>query len=433
MKYLLNLFLAIPLTLSAATSLIVSKTFENGGVRFHLTDEFNQKYVNQDFFLAYPKEVNLQELPPSIVEVPLIMNLIAVVWFSGEEYTIDEMDEDLYYSLIKIKEFHKRYFCNTSWKGELKPKRLVKNIPPKRDTRPAMLFTAGLDSTATLFRHFDENPHLISFNNPNEIAVGFAKKHHFDFHTIYVNHEQFLKRGYLNNVSCDILDWLWDTSMGLAWVGITTPFLYAMGTPLLYIGSDTHWRANNFPDGKPMFRVANPIIDENLSPMGLQVKHDGFDMTRVDKVNCISAFCLARKMPKPKLAVCFQPRNSNQSTPNCNQCEKCNRTMFNILATGEDPRDYGFIHSPKMFIQQFRPFITNCKSDRVTYVLYRDIQEYLEKNIDALPQEHRLFYEWFLSLDLWKMVEEKPRPDRERPFTWEDYRDLYPEMPENVG
>ena len=95
-------------------------------------------------------EVDVRKLPPTIVDVPLITYVIAIIWISGKEYTIDEMDEDLYTSLIKVKEFFKRYFCNTSWDGELKPKRLVKNTPPKIGSRPAMLYTAGLNSTTTL-------------------------------------------------------------------------------------------------------------------------------------------------------------------------------------------------------------------------------------------------------------------------------------------
>jgi hypothetical protein len=432
LKYLVLLF--FPLTLSALLPLIESKTIENNLVRFHLSREFSQKYVNEEFYVSYPKEVDVPNLPSSIVEAPLISYTIAIIWFSGEEYTIDEMDEDLYYSLKKVKEFFKRYFCNTSWNGELKPKRLVKNILSKKGSRPGMLYTAGLDSTTTLCRHFDENPVLISFNDPNEIAADFAKNNNFDFYTIYVNHEQFLKRNYLNSLSCDIDDWLWDTSLGLGWIEIATPFLYAMGLPTFYIGSDNHWRANTFPDGKVMHRACCPLIDENVSPMGLQVKHDPFDMTRVDKVKYISAFCRNRHLPKPKLTVCWQQKIPGQATLNCHQCEKCFRTMLNIVATGEDPRDYGFTLSPKELFPRFRSFITNFKmKTRVIYTLFRDIQEHIKKNIRKLPNDYRPFYKWFISLDLWKMVEEAPRPNRPTPFNWEDYRDLYPEMPPNAS
>ena len=79
-------------------------------VRFYLSPEFTKAYVRHALTLTYPEEVRLEELPPSIVEVPLITNTIAVIWLSGRTYTIEEMDEDLYYSLMRVKEFFKRFF-----------------------------------------------------------------------------------------------------------------------------------------------------------------------------------------------------------------------------------------------------------------------------------------------------------------------------------
>ena len=61
--------------------------------------------LNNPLHLSYPQGIDLQDLPPSIVDIPLITNVIPVIWLSGKEYTIEEMDEDLYYSLIKIKDF----------------------------------------------------------------------------------------------------------------------------------------------------------------------------------------------------------------------------------------------------------------------------------------------------------------------------------------
>ena len=300
----LNCFL---LQVSAAEPLIRAKIIKNNSVYFHLSVEFTKKYVKQPFHLSYPQEIDLKNLPPSIVDIPLITNVIAVIWLSGKEYTIEEMDEDLYYSLVKIKIFFKRFFYNTLLEGELKPERLVKNIPPKINSQSAALFTGGLDSTTTVFRHFDEDLTLISFNDPHKTAIDFAKTHNFDFHTIYMNHDVFLKLTSLDKASCDITKWFWDTSMGLSWVGAATPFLYAKGIPILYIPSGFTWRSFIFPDGQTMRQPASPLIDENLSPMGLRVQHDVFTMTRTDKMKFISAFCSEKNISKPQLVVCNQP------------------------------------------------------------------------------------------------------------------------------
>ena len=408
--------------------LIRTKIIQNNTIYFHLSLSFTQKYAKQSLRLSYPQEVDLNNLPSSIIEVPLITNVIAVIWLSGEVYVIEEMDEDLYYSLIKIKEFFKRFFYNTSWEGELRPKRLVKNIPPKRNHQPAALFTGGLDSTTTVFRHLDENPILISFNEPHIHSIAFANEYHLDLHPIQMNYNDFLKLTTLDKASPDISKWFWDTSMGLAWVGGATPLLYSLGISQLYIPSGFNWRAFIFPDGQTIRQPASPLIDNNLSPMGLQVKHDPFTMTRTDKMKFISTFCSTRNLSKPQFIVCNHHRWADHAYLNCNQCMKCQMTMLDILAIGENLQDYGFTLTEEEFITQFQEYFKNLRLRRGgTYTICNDTQSYLKKNIAILPSIYHPFYEWFISLDLWAMIDESSnRPPRKTPFNWNDYRDLYP-------
>jgi hypothetical protein len=351
-----------------------------------------------------------------------------VIWLSGNEYTIDEMDEDLYCSLIKIKAFFKRFFYNTSWEGELKPERLVKNTLCNTSSGSASLFTGGLDSTTTVFRHFDERLTLISFNNPHQTAVEFAQKHHFDFHTIYMNYDSFLRLTSLDKASCDISKWFWDTSMGLSWVGAAAPFLYAMGIPHLYIPSGFTWRSFLFPDGQTLRQPASPLIDENLSPAGLRVEHDTFTMTRTEKLKFISTFCAENNMPKPQLVVCNHHRKADVSYSHCNRCTKCLLTMLDILMIGENFQEYGFTLSEQKFISQFQSYIANVNMKRGgTYAACSDSQQFLKQQSAALPETYRQFYNWFISLDLYSMMEKSSnRPLRSVPFHWTDYQDLYP-------
>jgi len=421
-------FICFLFQINAAEPLIRTKIIKNNDIYFHLSNEFSKKYVKEPLHLSYPQVIDLKNLPQSIIDIPLITNVIAVIWLSGKEYTIEEMDEDLYYSLINIKIFFKRFFYNTLWEGELKPERLVKNVPPRTNPKSAALFTGGLDSTTTIFRHFDENPTLISFNSPHKTAIDFAKTHHLDFYTIFMNYDVFLKLTTLDKASCDITKWFWDTSMGLSWVGAAAPFLYAMGISVLYIPSGFTWRSFIFLDGQTLRQPASPLIDENLSPMGLRVEHDIFTMTRTDKIKFISTFCLEKNISKPQLVVCNHHQKSDTLYSPCNRCMKCLVTMLDILAIGENIQDYGFTLSEKEFISQFQSYIAKMQMRKGgTYVACSDTQKYLKENIETLSQTHPSFYDWFISLDLWAMIEESSnRPPRAVPFNWNDYQDLYP-------
>jgi hypothetical protein len=101
--------------------------------------------------------------------------------------------------------------------------------------------------------------------------------------------------------------------------------------------------------------------------------------------------------------------------------------MLDIVAIGQELQDYGFTLSQKEFIAQFRSYIETSQIRRGgTYVACYDTQNYLKQNIDKLPQTYRPFYDWFISIDLWAMINEPSnRPPRPSPFNWDDYQDLY--------
>lgn len=415
---------------SAIEPLIKITRIKKNWVRFYLSPRFSKRYVRQPFTLTYPPDIDLEKLPPSVVSIPLIANVIAAIWFSGERYSIDEIDEGLYYSLQKIKEFFRRFFYNTAWEGELVPKRIVKHTIPKTSLRSASMFSGGLDSTATVFRHLDEKPMLISLNEPHKAAAGFAAKYHLELNEISTNYHSFLKLTLLNKASIDITKWFWDTSMGLSWIGMTSPLLYARGIPVLYIPSGFTWRHFLFPDGQTMRQPASPLIDNNLAPMGLRVYHDDFSMTRTDKIKFISTFCVERAIPKPQLIVCTYHQRSNTSYSPCNKCFKCYITMLDILAIGERLQDYGFTLSEKEFISRFKLYIDGLKMRRGgTYVSLLDTQRYIKQNLRNLPKRYRPFYDWFIAINLWERVETASnRPLRTTPFNWMDYDDLYPDV-----
>lgn len=425
-----NLYIIITcfiLRINATEEIIKTKIIINNIVYFYACQEFSKQFVRKPLKIEYPPEINLNKVPNSIVNIPFITNIITTIWFSGKNYTIDEMDEDLFYSLIKIKEFFKRFFCNTDWNGELIPNKIVKNALNKTDSKSAALFTGGLDSTTTVFRHFNENLSLISFNNAHETAINFARKYNFNLYTIFTNYYDFIELTSLDKASVDISKWFWDTSMSLSWIGTAAPFLYAKGIPVLYIPSGFTWQSFIFPDGQTLEQPACPLIDENLLPIGLKIKHDIFTMTRTEKIKFISNFCKEKNVLKPQLVVCNHHKRSDITYSHCNKCVKCYLTMLDIIAIGENLKDYGFTLSEDDFISKFKSYIQNLKMRRGgTYVALNDTQNYLKQNKETLSKNYQQFYDWFTSINLWDKIKEIPnRPLRKTPFRWKDYHDIY--------
>ena len=65
--------------------------------------KFKRQYLLDDFFAVYDDDINLEGLDSSILQIPFILNVIPIIWMSGEEYHIEELDYQLAYSLEGIR------------------------------------------------------------------------------------------------------------------------------------------------------------------------------------------------------------------------------------------------------------------------------------------------------------------------------------------
>lgn len=75
---------------------------------------------------------------------------------------------------------------------------------------------------------------------------------------------------------------------------------------------------------------SHPLLDPNYSSASLAIEHDGIRYLRMEKVGLISQWDAALRT----LRSCFDPFRSAQAI-NCGQCEKCLRTMTELLVHGK--------------------------------------------------------------------------------------------------
>ena len=88
--------------------------------------------------------------------------------------------------------------------------------------------------------------------------------------------------------------------------------------------------ANLFPQG------THPILDESYSSASMTVRHEGLELFRLDKLRTIASWDRAIE----NLIVCMNP--VLPPWLNCGVCEKCIRTMTELIAVGrlEDARRF---------------------------------------------------------------------------------------------
>jgi len=321
---------------------------------------FSRRFIKEDFFVEYDESIDLTKLDESIVTIPFILNIIPVVWISNETYSIDVMDKDLYHSLQKIRKVFQAFYPHYSWSGELIPKKLVTNIisPSNEQDQPALalLFSGGLDSVNTLISHIDTKKLLITawgadvkireknkWARVREQYRKFSQNYEYDHIFVKSNFREFIETSYLYN---KFPRWWVRASFGLSFVGLTAPLLVLRNISTLLISAG-HTIEHSDPHG------SHSAIDNNISFAKVSVYHAQADKDRVQKIVNISIICKEKNLQLPHLWVCC----ADPLGKNCLECEKCIRTCTNIIAAGQEPREYGFNIDVKNVVQKVRKLL----------------------------------------------------------------------------
>ena len=317
--------------------------------RLYITPN-NLDYFKDVFYIEYDADIDLASLDSSILSIPFIMCVIPIIWMTNKTCSIEAMDEDLYYSLQKIKQVFRLFYPSISWAGELVPQKLVKNnshFTTTSENELALLFSGGLDAVAASFEYYDQKQLLITlrgfdigtkiWNHVSEQCKQFANSYGHTTASINFNFHSKLFHKRLRTNSPEISFWhgngnhqWWDaTSHALALTGVAAPLLHLKGQKKLLI-------ASSLPFDFPYPLSTHPLIDNNIAFAGVQVYHVHPDLDRCDKVRVISSKLKEHGLKPPFLRVC------GGKAYNCCKCEKCLRTIHNLLIEGENYRDFGF-------------------------------------------------------------------------------------------
>jgi hypothetical protein len=372
----------------------------NNFVKVEINTQFKKQYLVDDFFAEYDSSVNLEGFDYSILSMPFIMNAISIIWISGETYTVEEMDTELYQSLQRVKKVFQYMYPKTRWDGELKPKKLVSHPGDfselEKTSKTALLYSGGIDSTSTGFAHLDKKQLLITAwghwdlpLNESELwkkrkkrTEEFAQKYGNQASFIRSNYTEFLNWQYLSQLSPEISKWRLGAVEGLGWAGLTAPLLLTKKYPILRIASSHTWRY-------PYPSASSPFIDNNLYFCGLRVLHDQWDMTRLMKVQFISSQCDLKSCEKPYLKICPLKKNHDG---NCGACRKCLSSALCFFAIGRNPQHFGLSVSLEAAVKATKELLTPTKLNFYTILLFKEVQEVIAHRIkkgEKIPEQLR--------------------------------------------
>ncbi len=386
-----------------SNSLVINKIIKHGGtiiVEFTASGRWNDFLDSNRLTNEYNE--NVENVPDSIAVIPVICNILPIAWVYNLTIEVPEIDKIFFDSIPRILDGYKKMYPNFSFSGGIKASRILSNSYDVK--RNAVLFSGGVDATTTTYRHLDELSDLITIfgsdielsdeegiENANLLNDSFSKKHGLHYEKVYSTFRSFINENNLQNTELvKGHSWWHDFQHGVGLLGLVAPLSYIRGYGTIFIASSYHKKQK----GKYVC-ASDPLIDNKLKYGNTVTNHDGYELTRQDKIEFICKYAKKHNL-KPYLRVCW----ISDGGKNCCHCEKCRRTYLGILAAKFDPKDFGLDFTPSQQRRAIswcrRHFKYNFSHDTIPY--YQSIQDGFIKNYSE--EEVPKALKWILSIKI---------------------------------
>lgn len=375
---------------------------------------FHERFLRDDLITEYDSEVSLKGLDNSILAIPFLLNVIPLVWLSGETYYIQSLDVELAGVLDRIHGTFRRLYPECAWNGELIAEELVQHLPLVNQKATGLLFSGGLDSIhASLMNQAIPQVLIKILTAPHpgntgdeamnsatrEYVQKFAEAHGHRSSFVTSNVFSFISTRKLTGIWPNPMRWLIEAQYGLGFVGLTAPVMHSVGlTKLLMAGCELdHY---GFAFG------SHPDIVNTIRWSGVEVVEEGLGERRQKKIRAVHEMMSDHREWLAELKTCLHP---NEAFENCCVCSKCLQTIVALIGEGGDPRDYGFQIETRHAFRTLREQVSAQQLplyDVGELLQWIDIQMSIREFIkdsqwpDLLGFECRENVLWFMRLDL---------------------------------
>lgn len=369
-------------------------------VFFDVSDGMKRYFLpDHHFFLEYTFDIT--DVPNSVLIVPALLNLLPLSWLTDSVIWVDEIDFEFYENIYRLKEAFRELYPDYKFGGSLIAARQVHNrVEPKR--KALQLFTGGIDATATLIRIRELKPILLNTNGWYKESVSEVNEvYDADFSAISQIAEHngleayFVKSNFANFIIANQVNkefgkkvknsWWFGFQHSLAFLGCAMVAAYHFRVSSVFI-------ASSYTFGQYVVCVSDPRIDTCIRCAGISTVHDGYELSRQDKVKLIVQM-QTEKHQTYSLRVC------SFNTHNCCKCEKCLRSMLALASEGaKDLSQFGF-NMEKSLLETVHEFIETSAMELDTShaVFWKDIVLRMGENFEIL--QYKDVYEYLKDID----------------------------------
>ena len=311
---------------------------------YSVTGEWAKYFSDQrTSFIEYDSDISF--VPDSVLAIPFVCNILPALWLCDAELFVNSLDGDFLENLPFVKEGYCKMYPMLNFGGKIHTK-AEKVKPAKSSKTSACFFSGGVDAHTTLFRHLDEKPDLLTiwgcdvklsdqvgWNIIVEHVKNTADTYGVNFHGIKSDFRSVLHESKLNKLVRSTGNGWWvGFQHGISIISHAAPLAFVFGWGKVFIASSITEKIKD-----KCICVSDPSIDSHLWFCGCRTVHDGYEWDRQQKV----AYLVSQyeKFHKPlKLRVCWE----SEGGENCSHCEKCYRTILELVSEGADPNEYGF-------------------------------------------------------------------------------------------
>ncbi|WNZ29233.1 MAG: hypothetical protein IAX21_11510 [Candidatus Bathyarchaeota archaeon] len=419
---MLKNYIRIEKTKILNSNTIISKLSFSRGVK---------KYFKSSIFFA-KYNVDIQDVDLSILNIPVITNILPIAWAIGADIYVNEIDSAFLNSLADIKVVMKKWYPSFSFSTNIFATKKVINY--FSDECNALLFSGGLDSTCSYIQSKTKKPLLIMiwgadiplnkktfWMTVQQKYEQFAKSEKIDFLLIKSNIRDLLdekKLSFKFGRYCTDNSWWGSIQHGFSSLGLCAPLTEVKNIGILYISSS--WNLHLIK-GRQSWG-SHPLIDNKLSWSNIRIIHYGSKYSRQEKIKYILKEYIKKNRIYPTLRVCY----SQFQELNCGACDKCLRTITGLVLENIDPNECGFNIDNKFFINLKKSFLKKGPNPLSgdPYGIWKDIQMNIPMDFSSNMYDSKTFFNWFKEF---KLIETF---DKKKPQYWTYI--VLAKLPENL-
>ena len=296
--------------------------------------------------LRFVADHPLDSIPPEILVIPLLGGLVPLSWVVDSQIVAGNVDQDYLAALAEVRGAMEKAYPALKFHGSIEAKP-VKTEWAWDPNKYCLLYSGGVDSTASYVRNRDKNPALLMVRGTPDVRVSEtvywqrtmdrippalasvkAELHIIETNSLDIIDERAL-RWYVHTE--EVTGWWENFAHGLFLISTCAPYTYFSRSGRLLIAS-----SYSFATAKPIGSM--PESDERIRWGGLNVTHDSFDITRFEKIRDHLAPFIQSQGGSFPLRLCLgKEKRLRCGKLNCGLCDKCLTTELMFLETGIDP------------------------------------------------------------------------------------------------